>query len=382
MNDYAVEIRRRLHRYPEIGFHLPRTLELVRTELTRFSIPFTEAYGKSSIVGIINPEKKHFTIGLRADLDALPITEQTGLPYKSQLEGQMHACGHDAHTAILLDAARRLSAIREELDCRVMLVFQAAEEYAPGGARLMAEDGLMDGIDCIAALHCDTRYPCGQIALSAGPQNAISHGFTLDFYGRSAHAAKREEGIDAIMMAVHALTAIETAMSQEGLARERTVFNAGSIHGGKSNNSVCDFCSVYCTLRCWNGEDHGKIQTRIEAILAQVAAKQGGRAELTTKKLYPVLINEDAFTDRLYRAAQAVVGEGNIFPNIRSMGGEDFAFFAQRKPAAMFRLGVRSEEKGCVYSTHQDRFDLDEDALQVGSDIFVTFVRQNAGGLG
>ena len=197
MESYVINARRRIHEYPEIGFDLDRTLAFLREELDKMGVEYTEKFGKSSIVATINPEKTNFTIGIRADIDALPITEESDFPFKSKIDGQMHACGHDAHAAIALDACRRLNEMKDELACRVKILFQAAEEYPPSGAKLMALDGVMTDIDCIIALHVDTDRKAGEIAIRKGPRNATSDGFYLEFYGKTAHAASQEKGIDA-----------------------------------------------------------------------------------------------------------------------------------------------------------------------------------------
>ncbi len=377
MLEYVVEMRRKIHEYPEIGFDLPKTTALVKSELQKFGIEYTEKYGKSSIVGIINNDKKHYTIGIRADMDALPILEKTELPFKSKLEGQMHACGHDSHTAILLDVARRLSEIKDQINCRIMLVFQAAEEYAPGGAKLMAEDGLMDEIDEIISLHNEPTAETGKVDFIVGPQNAISNGFVLDFYGLSAHVANQERGIDAITMAVKAYTSIEMMIAKEVPSKEAVIFNVGAIKGGEANNVICDHCSMFCTLRSFSDEVDKKVEARIRKILEAVALESGGRTEFTTKKRYPYVLNDEKIIEDLKKAAIKVVGEENIGEHKRGSGGEDFGFFTALKPGAMFRLGIRNEQKNCIYTAHQDKFDLDEDALKIGSDIFVEYVKQN-----
>lgn len=381
MSSYVIETRRKLHMYPEIGFDLPKTLSLVRAELEKMGLPYTEAYGKSSIVATLNEEKTNFTIGIRADMDALPITEKTKVPYASKIKGQMHACGHDAHTAILLDVARRLSEQKDKINCRVKFIFQSAEEYPPSGAKLMVEDGLMDDIDCIVVLHCEVSYPCGRVHILNGPQNAISNGFRLDFYGNSAHAAKQEDGIDAIAMAVKAYTAIELMIAKELPALTPCIFNAGSFHGGVTNNVICDHAYLYCTMRSWDEATDAKATKRIRQIIASVAKESGGRATYTQLKYYPIVYNHAVVADAMRKAAAAVLGKENIGQHVRSMGGEDFAYYAQKKPACMFRLGIRNEEKQCVYSAHQDRFNIDEDALSVGSDVFVRFVTDNMNGM-
>ena len=249
MESYVVSARRKIHEYPEIGFELPRTLAFICEELEKMGVEYTEKYGKSSIVATINPEKTDFTIGIRADMDALPVTEANDIPFKSKIEGQMHACGHDAHTAIALDVCRRLSEMREKINCRVKIIFQAAEEYPPSGAMLMVRDGLMEDIDCIVALHVDSGAEAGEIKIKQGSINAQSDGFHLEFYGTAAHAANQYEGVDAIMMAVKAYTEIEFMVAKEIKATHPVVFNVGAFNGGTANNVVCNHCSLYCTLR-------------------------------------------------------------------------------------------------------------------------------------
>ena len=255
MESYVINARRQLHMYPEIGFDLDRTLSFIRAELEKMGVEYTEKYGKSSMVATINPEKSRFTIGIRADIDALPITEETDLPFKSKIDGQMHACGHDAHGAIALDTCRRLNEMREKINCRVKIIFQAAEEYPPSGAKLMVEDGVMEDIDCIVALHVGPGKSVGTISVLAGPENATSDGFHLEFYGKTAHAAAQQSGVDAIMMAVKAYTEIEFMIAKEIKATDPIIFNVGAIHGGVANNIVCDHCSMYCTLRTHKNEN-------------------------------------------------------------------------------------------------------------------------------
>ncbi len=381
MSEYAIRIRRQLHQYPEIGFALDRTLALVRHELDAIGLPYTEEYGRSSIVATLNAEKSHFTIGIRADMDALPITEKTKVPYRSKLKGQMHACGHDAHTAILLDTARRLIEMKDEINCCVKFLFQSAEEYPPSGAKLMAEDGVMDTIDCAIALHCEPSVHAGRVNMCAGAQNAVSNGFVLDFYGKSSHVVQQQAGVDAIMMAVKAYTAIEMAVAKEVPVKEPCVFNAGSIHGGESNNSICDHVSMYCTLRTWDASLDEKMTKRIKGICSAVAKESGGKFKYTQKKYYPILINDKTMTERMWQAAAAVIGEDHIGLHGRGLGGEDFAYFAQRKPCCLFRLGVRNDQKDCKYGLHQDKFNVDEDALEIGAGIFIQFVKDNMNGI-
>ena len=378
---YVIEKRRMIHEYPEIGFDLDRTLALVRGELEKFGIEYTEKYGKSSIVATLNPEKSHFTIGIRADMDALPIKEATDFPFKSRIDGQMHACGHDAHTAILLDTCRRLAEMKDKIDCRVKFIFQAAEEYPPSGARLMVADGVMDDIDCVIGLHVNTDYEAGQVALRYGARNATSDGFHLEFYGKPAHAAQQQNGVDAIMMAVKAYTEIEFMIAKEIKAQEAVIFNVGAIHGGVTNNIICDKCSMFCTLRTQKQANADYILEKIKKIIASIADVAGGEAKFVESKHYPIVMNDARIADALVSAFKTVVGEKNIFEREQGMGGEDFAYFANAKPGCMFELGVKPDIDDKVYGLHTDKFMIDEVALSVGSDIFVQFVLDNMGGI-
>ncbi len=378
---YVIDIRRQLHMYPEIGFELPRTLELVRGELTKMGVPFTEKYGKSGIVATINEEKSDFTIGVRADMDALPIEEKVDVEFKSKIKGQMHACGHDAHTAILLDTARRLNEMKEDIKCCVKLIFQPAEEYPPSGAKLMADDGVMDDIDCIIALHVDPAFECGEIGISPGPMNATSNGFHLDFYGKAAHAAEQECGVDAIAMAFKAYGAIELMMAKELPATACRVFNCGSINGGVTNNVICDHVSMNCTVRAWDEKTEEHIMKRINDIITAVASESGGKATFTQDKYYPIVYNDEKITDLILKSARKIVGEEKIHPLQRELAGEDLSYFTRLKPGATFRLGVRNAEQDCVYAFHQDKFKIDESALEIGTEMYVNFVVENMDGI-
>ncbi len=374
---YVIEMRRKIHTFPEIGFDLPKTLTLIKGELDKFGISYTEKYGKSSIVATINPDKTNYTIGIRADMDALPVLEKTDCSYKSKIKGQMHACGHDAHTAILLDVARRLSEMKDSLTCQVKLIFQAAEEYTVPGAKLLVEDGVLEGVDCMLALHVDPNTQAGSIAVKTGALNALSNGFNLDFYGRSAHVAKQELGVDAISIAVKSYTAIELMLAKELPFDSVCLFNIGKIQGGITSNVICDKVNAFCSLRTHDEKTAEYVIKRIKEIVRYTAKAGKGRAKYTQLKCLPIVYNDDVVTEKLKQSAKKVVGEENIRQYERSTIGEDFAFYAQKKPSCMFFLGVRNEEKKCTYALHQDKFNVDEQALSIGSHIFVQFVLDN-----
>ena len=372
---YARALRRELHQYPEIGFDLPRTLALVRRELEEMGIPYTEEYGRSGIVATIN-EGKPFTIGIRADMDALPMTEATGLPYASKIDGQMHACGHDMHTAQLLAVGRKLNDMRDSLRCCVKLIFTPAEEYITPGAKEMVEDGLMDTVDCAIACHVDPMKPAGHITLLSGGTNANSHGMRAEFFGKSCHAHSQEKGVDAIRMAVQAYMGMELMLAREIPSRAAAVLNVGTIHGGNTNNIVCDHAEMFLTTRTHSDELTAFMERRIREICDATAKMCGGEAKVTVTKLLPYVINHPVMTANMRASAAAVVDAECIHEGVRSMGGEDFAFLSRVKPCVMFYLGV-----GITTPVHSTTFCPDESAFETGIAVFTRFVLDHQDGI-
>ncbi len=378
--EYIISIRRELHRFPEVGFELPKTLAIIRRELDGMGIEYTEKYGKSSIVGYL-AKGRGKVIALRADIDALPIKEETGLPFSSEHEGMMHACGHDTHAAMLLGTAKMLKEIEDELPCEIRLFFQAAEEYAPGGAKLMCEDGCMDGVDAIIGAHIDPDIPLGHIALNYGAMSASSHGFFLDFHGKSCHVSTPHRGVDAIAMACRAFLDIQVMRARELDPKEPVVLGIGEFHGGQANNVVCDHVHMHGTIRTTNNAVDEYIFRRIGEIASAVATDMGGSAEISTTKHYPSILNDKEVAAAVVSAAREVLGEECVNDKKECMmGGEDFAFYTLRKPGAFFHIGMRSD-KYTFAPWHNSKFVVDEDALTIGPSIFLAFIREYAKGI-
>lgn len=379
MKDYVIGLRRELHMCAEVGTELDETLAVLRRELDDIGVSYTEEYGKSSIVATVNPEKSHFTIGVRADIDGLPIIEENDIPYKSKNVGKMHACGHDAHAAIAMTTLREIYAMRDKIDCRVKFLFQSSEEAHPSGAKMMAEDGVMDDIDCIIALHVDGGVDVGCVASIAGGLSANSDGIVLEFFGKSAHAAQQYKGVDAIMMAVHAYTQIEFMMAKE--VSGTAIFNVGSIHGGETNNVVCNQTEMYATIRTLDDDVREKILKRINDICEGVAKTMGGEYRITHTKCYPSVINNEKMHELFLKSAAKILPPEKIQPYHRSLGGEDFSYFARLKPGYMFRLGTKNSELGIVPIAHTSTYNIDENALPLGVELFKQFILDNMGGI-
>lgn len=379
--EYAVKLRRQLHQYPEIGFDLPRTLALVKGELDAMGIPYTEEFGRSSVVATINPDCDGFTIGLRGDMDALPIHEDNDKEYCSRIPGAMHACGHDAHTAMLLAVAKELKAREKELTCRVKLLFTPAEEYIEPGCKEMAENGVMDDIDCCLASHVSPDLPVGTVVNMVGGKNANSMGITIEFFGKASHAAAQQRGRDAIAMAVEAYTAMEIMVAKEISPLEPRLFNVGTFHGGETNNVICDYCKLFVSSRTHSDETSAFMLRRITEICEGVAKMNGGEAKVTVNKLLPYVVNHPVVSQKLTETAVKLLGEENVRTKAnRSLGGEDFGFLSRKKPCCHFNFGTRGEDPDTGKPLHNAHFDLDESGMKVSIALFVQFVLDHMDG--
>ncbi len=379
--EYAKQLRHELHQIPEIGFDLPETLAVVRRELDEMGVSYTEQYGKSSIVATIN-EGKPFTIGLRADMDALPVQEQSNNPYPSRHPGQMHACGHDAHTAQMLAVTRRLNDMRDQIRCRIKVLFTPAEEYTTPGCERMAKDGVMDDIDCILTCHVNPSCPVGFVGVLSGGINANSTGIVVEFFGKSAHANSPHKGVDAIRMAAEAYIAMQLVVSREVQPQEPCVLNAGAFNAGHTNNIICDYAKIFLSLRTWSDELNETMIRRIRETCQGVATMCGGTAKVTITKILPYVLNNDVMAKKLREVAVKVAGEENVEIPQRSLGGEDFAFLSRIKPGALFRLGVANDTNpDTKVPLHNDHFDLDENCFATGIEMFVNFVLDNQDGI-
>ena len=369
--DYIIRIRRELHQVPEIGFDLPQTLSIIRRELNAIGLPYTENFGTSSIVATLN-EGKGKTIALRADTDALPVQEQTGLSFASTIPGQMHACGHDCHTAMLLGAAKALKEMESEITCCVKFVFQACEE-GTGGAKRICDDGFMDSVDKIIACHIMPNHPVGTVLIGESCINASSHSFRIHLQGKAAHVARPHLGVDAIAMGVRVYNDIQIMRAREMNPFDPVVIGIGEFHGGSANNVICDEVMMHGTVRALSDEVDARVFRRMEEIVQSVANDCGGSGWVESYNYTPCVINHPVVRDSLREAARQVVGSAEVTERPGSMGAEDFAFYLQHKPGAMFSLGVAPDMENTV-PLHSGKLVIDEDALDSGAKVFVQFV--------
>lgn len=372
--DYIINLRREIHMYPEVDFDLPKTVALVKRELESLGIPYTEEYGKGSVVGYINPDKKNFTIGLRADMDALKITENTSLSFKSKNEGIMHACGHDAHTAILLGTAKALKAMEKELPCRVKLLFQPSEEGIKSGAIMMVENGALDDVDIVCALHVEGKLPCGKLSIRSGTFMASSRHFKIEIFGKSAHAASPQSGIDALAVAVRMYSAIQLLTTREVHPLEPCLCSIGKLEAGTAQNIVADHAVMWGTMRTFDMELNNFLFDRIQKIARGLSVELGIDIQVTGPVKSVCVYNNPHLTQLMINSMEKIVGRENICEAPKSLGSEDFSRMLEKKPGVIFRLGTRNEAKGITKVVHNDDFDIDEDALCIGCKTFVQFV--------
>lgn len=373
--DYIIKIRRELHQVPEVGYDLNKTLAIIRRELETIGLPYTEAYGTSSIIATLNEGVGNKTIAIRADTDALPVQEETGLPFASTHPGKMHACGHDCHTAILLGTARKLKELEKDIRCCVKFVFQACEE-GPSGAKRICDDGFMEQVDMIIGLHIDPSKPAGMVLTNKTCSNACSRGFRIHLNGKSCHVARPQQGIDAIAMAARVYTDIQIMRARELDPFEPVVIGIGEIHGGHANNVVCDSVILNGTIRTHKNEMDELVYRRIIEIAQATARDMGGTAEVETYKFNPALRNDHALADGIVAAATKILGPELVMEKPLTMGAEDFSYYTLHKPGAMFSLGVMPAE-GPVAPLHNGKMLVNEDGLESGAKVFVQFVLDN-----
>ena len=379
--DYIISLRREIHEYPEIGFDLPKTVAVVKRELDKLGIEYTEEYGKSSVVATINPDKKDFTIGIRADMDALLIQEKTDLPFKSKIDGQMHACGHDAHTAMLLGTAKALKAMEDKISCRVKLLFQPSEEGQRSGAELMVADGVMDDIDIIIGQHIENWLDAGTVGVCKGASMASSRTIKIEFFGKTAHATLPHSGIDALAAAVKTYNDIQFMLTREMNPFDRYVCSVGKLSAGTTQNVIADYAEMLISVRAYKNEVDEHIAKRIEQVAKNAADELGAKVKIESDLKCYVVYNNPYISELLLSSAAKVVGADNIAEMPVKMSSEDFSQYLTKKPGVFIRLGTRNVEKGCTTLPHNNDFLIDEDAFVSGSDTCVQFVLDNMNGI-
>ena len=382
--------RRDFHEHPELGNRETRTAAIVSAELERLGLEVRSGIAHTGVVGVLRGGRPGPTVALRADMDALPVSEDTGLSFASKVRttyrgqdvGVMHACGHDAHTAILLGTARVLAESREQVPGTVLFIFQPAEEGAPagerGGARLMLEEGVFDDPrpDAAFALHVVPQHEVGEIALLAGGAMAGSNRLEIRVHGRQTHAAYPWMGVDPVAVASRIVLALHSIPGRQMDARLPTVVSIGSIHGGLRHNIIPDEVTLLGTIRHLEPSQRDELFSRIRRTATKIGESAGAEVAIDIPPGYPITFNDRALTERARSVLERVAGPDRIVTPPPRTGAEDFSFFANEVPGMYFWLGVRSADVAAADAApnHSPHFVVDEEALPLGVRAFVALV--------
>ncbi|HEY3227271.1 MAG TPA: amidohydrolase [Planctomycetota bacterium] len=367
----VVAIRRDVHRHPEAGFQEKRTAELIERKLSAAGIDHRRIAG-TGILATIRGDKPGKTILARADIDALPVTELNEVPYRSQVPGMMHACGHDGHVAAALGAAAILAKRRDRLAGTIKFMFQPAEE-GPGGALPMIEAGVLDKpkVDAAFAMHMWNDLSVGQIGARSGPVFASADEFTIKIVGKGGHGAAPHQTIDPVVAAAHVTLALQTIVSRKTHPLKSAVVTVGQIHGGVRHNIISDTATLNGTCRALEKPVRAMIQKEIRAIAKGVAGALGAKVEIEWRDGYPPTVNDPKMTELVRAAAAEVVGAKNVVAQDITMGAEDMSYVLERVPGCYWLLGSANPKKGLDFPHHSARFDFDESSLPIGVEVWV-----------
>lgn len=370
--DEIISFRRHLHMHPETGFDTEETEKFIKTFLAKENIEVLK-----STVGVIGKisagrNKRPGCVALRADMDALPLTEANNTSYKSQTPGKMHACGHDGHTSMLMGAAHILNSHRDELLHDIILIFQPAEEGPKlGGARIMIKDldklDITNNIISISALHVTTEYPCGQILIGYGPMMASTDEFDIEITGVGGHCSAPHKAVDAMSLAAKFVIEMESFIAKRIDPLDSVVCGIGTLNAGTARNIIPQTATMTGSLRCQREESRQFVLDGIDKLLKALCEYSGATYKLATRHGLPVLVTNDDKTAQVEVFAQEIAGfDKTIRLKHSNMGSEDFAYLAERIPATFSWLGVRNEAKGFTHMMHNPKFDMDESALPIG----------------
>lgn len=372
-----ITFRRDFHMHPEIGFDVHRTEKIVADELEKYGLVVKRNVGRTGVVADLIIPGATRTIALRADMDALPIQELNEHAYKSTVPMKAHLCGHDAHTAMLLCAAKILASIKNELKVNVRFIFQPSEEVMPGGAPGMIADGVLEGVDEIYGQHVWPTLKVGHYGICAGPAMAQPDGFDITITGKGGHAAAPHAAVDPIVVASQIIQALQTIVARNVNPQDSAVVTVTQIHAGSSYNVIPESCQMAGTVRTYDFNVQKMIRLRIAEIVESISHSFGAKGVLNYCEGYPVTFNHEAEGLKIKAVASALVGPESVdFPAKPAMFGEDFAYYTQKIKGCFIHLGSRNESKGITNMLHDPRFDIDEDCLVYGVALHVETIRK------
>jgi len=366
--DRMIEIRRHLHRHPELSNREAGTQRYLREMLAKEGIVEVRdvaGYGLAvDIVGTGRPSNRK--VAIRADIDALPITEESGVDYASQNPGVMHACGHDAHTAMGFAVAAHLHRSRDSFGGTVRLIFQPAEEDEPSGGKRVVEEGGLDDIDAAICVHVDPYTPSGKVAVGSGPYTLACDTFDVLVSGSAAHAAKPYEGVDALAVACSMVSELQKIVSRETDPYDPLVISVTAINGGNAYNVTAGKVAFKGTIRSGSDTTRERARRRLREVLEGVAASHGASVKVDIHRGEPGVVNDAEMAELIITGAKASIGADNTLNMPGWSIADDFAYYSEKRPSVYFRLGIRNEEAGSVYPLHHAKFRVDEGALKNG----------------
>jgi amidohydrolase len=361
-----IATRRDIHQHPELGFEETRTAALIVERLRKLDYDVTPGIGKTGVVGL--KKKDGRCVLLRADMDALPVEEANAVPYRSTQPGKMHACGHDGHVAIGLEVARRLAPL--DLGGSVKFAFQPAEEVS-NGAQAMIGDGVLETPQVHAAfgIHLWNDLPVGTVGIMAGPVMASVDQFEIEILGRGGHAAAPHQTIDPVLVAAHVITALQSLVSRRRDPLSEAVVSVTEVHAGRAFNVIPDRAELRGTVRTFGGAFWEDAPRLVEETSRGVAAALGAQARVQYRRLSAPLINNEELSTLMRAAAAGVIGADNVRHGVRTMGGEDMAYFLEKVPGCFAFVGSAPKGKGRASPHHSPTFDIDEESLVIGAEL-------------
>ncbi|HOJ09255.1 MAG TPA: M20 family metallopeptidase [Clostridiales bacterium] len=370
-----IDIRRGIHKFPELGLKTYRTAELITGHLTGLGVEVTKAADGSGVVGLIRGKAGSKTVALRADIDALPVNEENSFEYRSCISGAMHACGHDFHTACLLGASEILYRLKDKINGNIKLLFQPGEEGLDGALAMIEEDVLENPhVNACIAAHVWPYVPVGKIAVIYGPSFSAINNFIITITGKGGHGAMPHDTVDPIIAGCNIINALQTIKSRRIDSFEPATVSICSFNAGTSVNIIPDTAVIGGTLRTFNLDLRKKIETMICEISKGIAEPMGAKVSVQFMNEAPPVMNDREITELFINSASKIAGKENIITDIRpAMVSEDFAFFSEKVPSTYFWLGCRNEEKGMIHPLHSSNFQGDEECIKIGAAAFAQF---------
>ncbi len=366
----TVALRRDFHQHPELAFEEVRTAGIAADYLRALGLPVQTGLGQTGVVAVLAGARPGRTVLARADMDALPVHEEGDTPYRSVIDGKMHACGHDGHTAALLAVAKLLAARREAMAGTVVFIFQPAEEIV-GGAEAMLKDGALKGLkpDATIGLHLSSDHPTGTVAVRPGPAMAATDSYRVTVAGKGGHAALPHQAIDPIAISAQLVVGLQQLVARETDPADQAVISITAIHGGTAYNIIPETVELKGTLRTFKAETRSYLQARLSEAVSRLAASFRGQAELNWRSRSPAVVNDPTMTARLRAVAAGVVGEERLIEHAPIMGGDDMALWLAQAPGCYFFVGARNEAAGINQPHHHPQFDLDEASLPIAVEL-------------